>query len=112
MIRLPLLAVAALVVLVGGCGGKSGGSKAATPVVSMQGLRFHPPIVEVHVGQRVRWSNADDVDHNVTAVAGATFKSQAFGRGGSYSFAATHPGAVKYVCTLHPGMSGTIKVAK
>jgi plastocyanin len=78
----------------------------------MQGLRFHPAAVVVHAGQQVKWTNADNVDHNVTAVSGATFKSQAFGHGQTYSFVANRPGTIHYVCTLHPGMNGTINVRK
>jgi plastocyanin len=113
--RLPAIcAIAAVLVLAGGCGG-GGGNKASsgggnTVPVSMQGLRFHPTAVSVKTGQTVVWTNDDSVDHNVTATSGGTFHSLAFGHGGTYRFVAKRAGTVKYVCTLHPGMVGSIKV--
>jgi plastocyanin len=38
--------------------------------------------------------------------------SKAFGGGGSYSYTPRKPGTIKYVCTLHPGMDGTLVVTK
>jgi plastocyanin len=76
----------------------------------MKGLRFHPPTLSVRVGQAVTWRNDDSVDHNVTAVKGARFHSRAFGSGGRYAFTPTKAGLVDYVCTLHPGMKGTLLV--
>jgi plastocyanin len=111
MNRASLFAVAAVASLSGaGCGGGSAPTKPPLPAISMQGLRFHPALAEAHVGQKVRWTNADNVDHNVTATAGATFKSRAFGHGARYSFTPSHAGKIRYVCTLHPGMTGTLNV--
>jgi len=113
--RVPgICAIAAVLVLAGGCGGGGGGKSSSgggnTVRVSMQGLRFHPPAVTVKTGQTVEWTNDDSVDHNVTATSGATFHSRAFGQGGTYRFVANRAGTVKYVCTLHPGMVGAIRV--
>ena len=97
---------------VAACGGGGGGSSApaSTGTVSMMGLRFHPDTISVRVGKRVTWRNDDAVDHNVTATAGATFHSRAFGAGSTFSFTPTRPGPISYVCTLHPGMKGTLVV--
>jgi plastocyanin len=89
-------------------GGGAGGSGA--PSIGMKDLRFHPASVSVKVGQKVTWKNEDTVDHNVTAKSGAKFMSQAFGGGGSYSYTPRTAGTIKYVCTLHPGMDGTLVV--
>jgi plastocyanin len=78
----------------------------------MQNIAFDPASVTVKVGQTVTWVNDDSVTHNVTAQSGAAFKSNNFGQGGTYSFKATKPGTIKYVCTLHPGMDGTLIVTK
>jgi len=115
----PALGVALLcaaLALAGGCGG-SGGGKSATSggqaiQVTMQGLRFHPASVTAHVGQAIVWTNADSVDHNVTATSGATFHSRAFGHGTTYRFVPARPGTLRYVCTLHPGMNGSITVLR
>jgi plastocyanin len=78
----------------------------------MKGLRFHPPTLAVRVGQAVTWRNDESVDHNVTATKGAAFHSRAFGQGRTYRFTPTRAGVVDYVCTLHPGMEGTLLVRK
>jgi plastocyanin len=78
----------------------------------MQGLRFHPDRLTVHVGQPVVWTNNDTVDHNVTATSGASFHTRAFGSGRTFRFAPTRPGTIRYVCTLHPGMAGAITVTR
>ena len=122
--------------LVAGCGSSSSSSSnsssastpaaapatstpAATPAagggavaVSMKNIQFAPTSVTAKVGQTVKWTNDDSVDHNVTAKSGATFKSSNFGQGGTYSFKAAKAGTISYVCTIHPGMVGTIIVTK
>ncbi len=113
--RLPGLALlAAVLVLTGGCGGGGGAKKSSgggrIVAVSMKGLRFHPASSTVHVGQTVVWTNDDAVDHNVTATAGGTFHSRAFGPSATYRFAPRKAGTIRYVCTLHPGMNGSLTV--
>ena len=66
----------------------------------------------VRVGQAVVWTNGDSVDHNVTATAGASFHTRAFGKGGTFRFVPTRPGKIRYVCTLHPGMAGALTVTR
>jgi len=78
----------------------------------MKNIQFAPKSVTAKVGQTVKWTNDDSVDHNVTATSGATFKSSTFGQGASYSQKLTKAGTIKYVCTIHPGMEGTIIVTK
>src|SRR3954463_3043495 len=115
-----LLAVLALTLMGAGCGGSStksssstaaGSQPAAAPgAVSMKGLRFHPDSTTVRVGQKVTWTNDDNIDHNVTATGGAKFMSQAYGPGKTYSFTPRKAGTISYVCTLHPGMAGKLIV--
>jgi plastocyanin len=93
----------------GGSGGSGSGGSGA-PSVSMRGLKFAPARLEVKAGQKVTWTNDEDIDHNVTAKSGAKFMSKAFGKGQTYSFTPSKPGTIQYVCTLHPGMDGTLVV--
>ena len=109
-----LLAVLSLTAL-GACGGRSsseGSGAGGGTIVVMQGLQFSPKTLTLRVGQTVRWRNEDSVDHNVVATSGASFRSRAFGQGGTYEYTPTKPGSIKYVCTLHPGMSGTLIVRR
>ena len=123
-------------VLVAGCGGSSSSSSksnassapaaapsststsAATPAaggavaVSMKNIQFSPKSITAKVGQTIKWTNDDSVDHNVTATSGGTFKSSNFGQGSTYSTNLAKAGTVQYVCTIHPGMTGTIVVTK
>jgi plastocyanin len=92
--------------------GKQSASAAKMVAVTMRNIEFVPKAVSAKVGQTVRWTNADSVDHNVTATKGEGFKSKAFGKGGTFSYKLDKPGKITYVCTLHPGMTGTITVTK
>jgi plastocyanin len=85
---------------------------AGTIAVSMKNIQFVPKSVTAKVGQTVKWTNDDSVDHNVTATSGATFKSSNFGQGGTYVQKLTKAGTIKYVCTIHPGMGGTLVVTQ
>ena len=83
-----------------------------TVAVSMKNIQFAPKSVTAKVGQTVKWTNGDSVDHNVTATSGETFTSNTFGQGATYSHKLTKAGTISYVCTIHPGMVGTIVVTK
>ena len=78
--------------------------------IKMQNIAFDPKSVTVKVGQKVTWTNDDTVDHNVTSQSGETIKSDNFGKGGTFSFTPTKAGTIKYVCTIHPGMTATLTV--
>jgi plastocyanin len=113
---LPLAALAStLALLTAGCGGDDGGGGSATAlkpneVISMKNLRFKPEHVQVPVGQMVTWRNDESVGHDVKADSGASFESETFNKDKSFSWTPEKAGTVKYECTLHPGMTGTIDV--
>jgi plastocyanin len=79
--------------------------------IKMQNIAFDPKAVTVKVGQKVTWTNEDTVDHNVTSQSGETIKSDNFGKGGTFSFTPKKAGTIKYVCTIHPGMTATLTVS-
>jgi plastocyanin len=80
--------------------------------ISMQDTKFSPKVATVKVGQRVVWTNRDGMQHDVRALKGAKFKSELFGEGGSYSFTPKKAGTVSYDCSIHPGMTGKLKVVE
>jgi plastocyanin len=89
----------------GGGGGGGGGTE-----VSMEGTAFNPAELTVKVGDTVTWTNNDSVAHDVTA---DTFKSgEPGGMAGGDTFEQTfdEAGSFDYVCTVHPGMEGTVVV--
>jgi plastocyanin len=124
--RRTLLLLCALVALAAaGCGGgndnggSTGSGSSSTPAssssgggvaIKMQNIQFAPKDVTVKVGQKVTWTNDDNTDHNVTAESGADFKSKDFGNGATFSFTPDKAGTIKYVCTIHPGMTATLTV--
>jgi plastocyanin len=81
-------------------------------LISMRNVAFSPASATVKIGQTVTWTNADRAAHNVVATSGATFHSSRFGIGGTFRFRAERPGRITYVCTLHPGMNGTITITR
>jgi plastocyanin len=90
-----------------GAASSSGGGVA----IKMQNIAFDPKAVTVKVGQKVTWTNDDSVDHNVTSQSGETIKSDNFGKGATFSFTPKKAGTIKYVCTIHPGMTATLTVS-
>lgn len=132
MTRRPLTALtltAALGLTAAGCGSDdNGGGSTSTPAaaststpaatatgsgevkIAMKNIAFAPDAVTVKVGQKITWTDEEPVEHNVVAQSGATFESDIFGEGKSFSYTPTKAGTIKYECTLHPGMDGTITV--
>jgi plastocyanin len=125
-ILVALCAVVALALGLAACGGSSNNSgssgSTSTPAssssgsaggvqIKMQNIQFSPKDTTVKVGDKVTWTNDDSTDHNVTAQSGADFKSKDFGNGGTFSFTPDKAGTIKYVCTIHPGMTATLTVS-
>lgn len=112
----PLLLALTATLTLAACGEDS--SSTATPAepqtgrvdVGMNRLKFEPDSITVKTGATVVWTNKENVPHDVVAEEGADFASDQFGEGGTFEWTAKAPGTVKYVCTLHPGMDGTITV--
>ena len=129
-----LLACVALGLVVGGCGGdddddgggaqkseqpaesggggdkQSGGGAGGGTQVVMQGIKFDPASVTVSAGDTVTWTNEDSVGHDVT---GDGFKSGDPGglqNGDTFEHTFDKAGTFDYVCTVHPGMEGSVKV--
>ena len=118
--RRTLLPLLASTVLLAACGSddESGGSQstpassgAAPGQVDMVDLKFEPKSISVAVGDTVTWTNKENVPHNVVNKQdGEQPKSELFNEGGTYSWTPTEPGTIEYVCTIHPGMEGTVEV--
>jgi plastocyanin len=123
-----IAAFAVVGLLLAGCGGGSVavrlGSSAGRPrrtagthsanhiLVVMKNINFNPTRVTAKVGDTITWTNRDvDTSHNVTYVSGPKFvSSPTFPDGHSWSLKLTKPGVINYLCTIHPGMDGSIVV--
>lgn len=90
----------------------TGSASTGAVAVTMKNISFSPTTIHVRVGEKITWTNEDSVDHNVTSQSGEQIASQNFGQGGTFSFTPTRAGTIKYVCTIHPGMDGTIVVTQ
>jgi len=80
-------------------------------VAKIANFAFAPPMITVHAGQSVTWTNADDDPHTVYADDGA-FKSQALDTGDSFTQSFAKAGVYSYHCSLHPYMVGKIVVQR
>lgn len=108
-----LLAVAALV---SGCASDPApartslpdglGSPVAHPVVDVDDDVFVPVEVVIEVGDEVTWQWVGRAAHNVV---GDGFMSDVQVEG-AFTHRFEETGAYPYVCTLHPGMEGTVYV--
>ncbi len=78
--------------------------------VGMKDIKFVPESITAKVGQKIVWTNNEDVPHNVTATEGADFASETMRKGDTFQHTPRKAGTIKYVCTIHTGQNGEIKV--
>ena len=102
-----LLAAAGLTL---GCTGSDAAPAARTHVIMLDKMQFGPVPRGLRLGDTIEWVNADMFRHNATARDG--------------SFAVDLPprskrrmvvrkaGTVRFYCTFHPAMQGSLAVAK
>jgi plastocyanin len=82
---------------------------AASNTIRMDGTSFEPSELTVRAGAVVSWVNTDPFPHDVVSAEGG-FRSDALEPDARWQFTAARPGRFDYVCTLHPGMRGTLIV--
>jgi plastocyanin len=140
MRRIYLGAVLAAIFLVSACGGAANGPSTAPVTASPSGgpgatsstpsgepveitvgtdtgaeLKFDPAEVTIRAGTAVRatFENRSSVPHNLTFQAPINVATATVVEPGSsetVEFKAPDPGEYAFVCTLHPGMGGTLVV--
>ena len=76
--------------------------------VTIDNFVFEPARVTVKVGTTVTWTNHDDIPH--TVVSAGKYRSKTMDTDDSFSFTFTSACDYKYFCSLHPHMTGMIKV--
>jgi plastocyanin len=92
----------------GGDGGGGGGGAGAE--VSMEGIAFNPEEITVAVGDTVTWTNNDSADHDVTGDDFSSGEPGGLAGGDTFEHTFEEAGTFDYVCTVHPGMEGTVTV--
>jgi plastocyanin len=112
--RLALLfACLALGLVAAGCGEDDAvGGEAASPAteVSMEGIKFNPTEVTVEVGDTVSWVNDESIGHDVTADDFQSGEPGGMEGGATFEHTFDSAGTFDYVCSVHPGMKGTVTV--
>jgi plastocyanin len=116
-----LLPLALVVLGLAACGGDDDGgagsaSSEACPsgatVIKMADIQFDPKDATAGVGQEVCWVNEDTIAHDTVDEETGKFKSELFGKGETFTTTIDAPGKINYVCTVHPGMTGTLTVER
>jgi plastocyanin len=128
-------ALVALILIIGACAGattmpsKNPATSAPVPSSSTSSsaveitvgtdtgaeLKFDPAVLTVAAGAKVRvtFANRATVPHNLTfkdPINLATSTVVEPGTSGTVEFTAPSAGDYEFVCTLHPGMAGTLTV--
>jgi plastocyanin len=86
----------------------AGDAHAETIAVSIDNFTFAPNELKLKVGDTVTWTNHDDIPH--TVVSAGKFRSKTLDTDDSFAFTFATAGDYKYFCSLHPHMTGMIKV--
>lgn len=73
----------------------------------MGDLFFSPAALDVRVGDTITWTNAGRAPHTATS---ASFDSGRVATGGTFRWTAAAPGTVDYACSIHPEMTGRLRV--
>jgi plastocyanin len=83
----------------------------AGKTVTLKNIAFNPAKVTIKKGATITWVWKDGpTPHTVTSTGKTKFKSTPAKSSGKYSVKFTKAGTYKYVCTIHPGMAGTVVV--
>jgi plastocyanin/mono/diheme cytochrome c family protein len=77
--------------------------------VAMEGLKFVPQELQLHVGETVEWVNQDFVPHTATA-DDHSFDSGRLKTDQRFRLVAAKKGTFPYFCRFHVTMRGTLKV--
>jgi plastocyanin len=79
------------------------------PAVTVENFSFVSASITLLAGTTVVWTNADDVEHTVTA-SDNSFSSPAIEPNGQFAYTFSTPGTYSYFCAIHPFMTGKVIV--
>lgn len=80
----------------------------AAVIVAVIDNRYEPSVVEIEVGEAVRWEFLGTAEHDVVAEDGS-FVSELMSTG-SYTRVFETAGEFAYDCSIHPEMTGIVRV--
>ena len=103
-----LIAALLLVPILGACGGSDGNATTtAAGHVDVLDNKFEPKTIEVAPGDTVTWDFKGATQHNVKGRGGLDSGNK---KEGTYEYTFNSSGTYDYICTIHPGMTGKVKV--
>ena len=79
------------------------------PISAVSGNRFSPTSLTLRRGDSVLVTNKDSRDHDFT-IAALGKGSGTMAQGDTYGLTFTSTGSFDFVCTIHRGMDGTVRV--
>jgi plastocyanin len=79
--------------------------------VKIKNFTFSPASLDAKVGDKVTWTNGDDVAHTVTFDDAANGGSGSLNNGNSFEMTFDKAGTYAYHCKIHPSMKGTVTVS-
>jgi plastocyanin len=85
-------------------------SGAATKSIAVKDDFFSPKATTVSKGTTVVWRWRGESPHNVVVTSGPVKFKSVVQRSGTFRKRVTRRGTYKYVCTIHAGMTGTLRV--
>jgi plastocyanin len=77
--------------------------------IKIDNFSFSPNPLTVPAGATIRWTNHDDIPHNVVA-DDKSFKSKVLDTDEAFSYTFSKPGTYTYFCSIHPKMTGKVVV--
>ena len=77
--------------------------------IPIQNFKFSPARVVVSRGTRIVWTNKDSDAHTISSKS-ARWASKALNTGRSYTQTVRRKGTIRYICSIHPFMHGTVIV--
>jgi plastocyanin len=89
--------------------GSAKARKAASASVNAGDFFFAAASVTIAVGDTVTWHNSGQAPHNATGNNGS-FSTGTIDPGSSASHTFNSAGTFSYICTIHPNMTGTVRV--
>jgi plastocyanin len=127
--KLAASGAAALLLLLGACGGdepeptaESGGESteatqeegggSGTVELSAADFAFEPGDLSAAAGDTIEFTNEDDAPHTFTAQDAGIDEEVEAGGSTSISLGDVEPGSYDFICTIHPEMKGTLEVTE
>jgi plastocyanin len=86
---------------------------AQTSSVLMRDYKFEPAVIEIKVGQTVKWTNGEKrTSHSIFFQGPSGFESDRLFPGESWERVFDRPGIYLYNCGPHPEMTGKVIVTE